>query len=86
MDTTASKAAQRAVHLSEAEINDICAPLKQAAAQVRFLRDILKLKVQRRPDGRPLVGRTHFEAVMNGTIAHEGNAAHVDGPNWSKRR
>lgn len=43
-------------HLTDAEIDDICRPLKQHAAQVRYLRT-LGLSVERRPDGSPLVRR-----------------------------
>lgn len=49
--------------LTDEEINDICRPLKQGAAQVRYLRKNLKLRVERRPDGRPLVNRQHYNAV-----------------------
>lgn len=50
--------------LTEAEIDDICRPLTQAAAQVRFL-ERLGLKVSRKASGAPLVIRSHFEAVMS---------------------
>lgn len=48
--------------LTDEEIADICRPLTQGAAQVRFLRR-LGLRVERRPDGRPLVNRQHYDLV-----------------------
>ena len=52
--------------LSEAEIDELCLPLKQPAAQVRFLRDVLKLSVATKPNGRALVVRVHAERVLSG--------------------
>ena len=46
--------------LTQAEIDEICAPLKQPAAQIRFLKDRLKVPVTRRPNGRPLVSRLAY--------------------------
>lgn len=54
-------------HLTEDEINDLCKPLIQPAAQVRFLRDKLHLQVDRKPGGQPLVWRTNLEAVKGQT-------------------
>lgn len=48
--------------LTQSEIAEICAPLKQPAAQARYLQR-LGVSVQRRPDGRPLVSRQHYEEV-----------------------
>ena len=48
-------------HLTDAELDDICRPLTQHAARVRYLRDVLKLPVARRPDGSPLVKRSDWE-------------------------
>lgn len=50
--------------LTEAEITDLCKPLTQAAAQIRFLRG-LGLTVKTKPNGAALVIRSHFEQVMN---------------------
>lgn len=52
-------------HLTDAEIADICAPLKTGAAQCRFLQR-LGFLVKVKPNGRPLVSRAHFDAVMGG--------------------
>jgi len=53
------------LHLTDAEIADICQPLQQPAAQVRHLR-ALGLTVSTKPNGRPLVIRSHAEAVLSG--------------------
>jgi hypothetical protein len=50
--------------LSDAEIADVCTPLVQPAAQVRYLRSI-GLEVKLKPNGRPLVARSHFEEVLS---------------------
>ena len=61
--------------LSDAEIDAICAPLRQGAAQVRYLRT-LGVPVQRKPNGRPLVRRCDWEREQNQRVA--------GGPRWSK--
>jgi hypothetical protein len=49
--------------LTPKEIADLCKPLKQAAAQIRFMRS-LGLTVRTKPNGTPLVMRSHLEEVM----------------------
>lgn len=51
--------------LTDAEIDALCDPLKQASAQVRFLR-ASGLTVTVKPNGRPAVVRKHAEAVLSG--------------------
>jgi hypothetical protein len=63
--------------LTDAEIDALCAPLKQPAAQVRFLR-ASGLTVTVKPNGRPVVVRSHAEAVLSGRPAA---AASEPGPN-----
>lgn len=48
--------------LSDAEIDEICAGYRQNAAKVRFLQS-LGLVVARKPNGRPLVNRRHYDTV-----------------------
>jgi len=48
-------------YLTDEEIAGICRPLRQKHAQVRYLRDVLKLPVERRPDGSPLVRRVDWD-------------------------
>ena len=55
-------------YLSDAEITDLCAPLVQPAAQVRYLR-ALGLTVTLKPNGRPVVIRCCAEAVLSGRTA-----------------
>lgn len=51
--------------LSEAEIAAITEPLQQPGAQARALR-AMGFTVKLKPNGRPLVSRANFEAVMGG--------------------
>lgn len=53
---------QDPVELTDAEVDQICAGLRQNAAKVRFLQR-LKVRVERKPNGRPLVNRAHYVAV-----------------------
>ena len=65
-------------HLSDPELADICRPLTQHAARIRYLRT-LGLRVERRPDGSPLVRRADWERAQqaqNATPARRG-------PQWS---
>lgn len=48
--------------LTDDEIAQACKPLKQPAAQIRFLAS-LGVRAARRRDGRPLVSRAHYIAV-----------------------
>lgn len=50
--------------LSQTEVDDLCEPLTQFAAQHRFLRT-LGLTVREKPNGAPLVMRTCFDEVMH---------------------
>ena len=49
--------------LTNEEIEEICRPLQQPAAQVRYLKR-LGLNVSRKPNGRPLVARAEFDRAM----------------------
>ncbi|AKJ28748.1 DUF4224 domain-containing protein [Caldimonas brevitalea] len=51
--------------LTDEEIDRICAGLTQNAAKVRYLRS-LGLHVERKPNGRPLVNRAHYNEVRGG--------------------
>lgn len=50
--------------LSDAEIDQICAGYVQNHAKVQYLQR-MGLTVRRKPNGRPLVNRSHYDAVMN---------------------
>lgn len=59
--------------LTQSEVDDLCAPLKQPAAQLRYLRS-LGLKVTEKPNGRAAVVRSHAEQVL-GTVPVPAAAA-----------
>lgn len=73
-------------HLTDAEVDDICAGLRQNFAKVRFLRDRLGLShVDRKPNGRPLVMRAEWERRAGGAAAPAAqNGRPAGAPNWSK--
>lgn len=52
--------------LKQQEIDELCEPLTQPAAQIRFLRETLALTVHEKPNGRPLLLRSHVEHVLSG--------------------
>lgn len=66
--------------LTDDEIDRICAGLRQNAAKVRFL-ERLGLTVDRKPNGRPLVNRSHYDAVKGG--AHGPAKRASAEPAWS---
>lgn len=49
--------------LTEAEINDLCTPLTQHAAQIRYI-ERLGIPVRKKPNGAPLVMRSQFEEIL----------------------
>lgn len=51
------------------EIDKICFPLTQPAAQIRYLRKELHLTVGRKPNGQALVLQAHLDLVMGGKAA-----------------
>lgn len=55
--------------LSQQEIDDLCEPLTQPAAQMRYMRETLKLSVRPKPNGRALVMRSNVEDVLGGLPA-----------------
>lgn len=63
-----------ATYFSDAEIDDMCAGLKQSAAKIRHLRS-LGYHVERKPNGRPLVRRSQQPAQPTGPAVS---------PKWSK--
>lgn len=60
--------------LSQAEIDDLCDPLTQPAAQIRHLR-ALKLTVTVKPNGRALLLRSNVEDVLGGLPAKKKREA-----------
>lgn len=66
--------------LTDAEIDMICDGYVQNAAKIRFLR-ALGLTVRIKPNGRPLVNRTHYDAVL-GVAQGQRSASLSNGPVW----
>lgn len=65
--------------LTDAEIDSICDGYVQKAAMVRFLRS-LGLTVRVKPNGRPLVNRNHYNAVLG--CATPDRSSPGAGPVW----
>lgn len=66
--------------MSDDEIDSICQGLTQNAAKVRHLRR-LGLRVDRRPNGRPLVARIEWTRIYGATATAAPPAA-SNGPRW----
>jgi hypothetical protein len=65
--------------LTDAEIDSICDGYIQNAAKVRFLRS-MGLTVRVKPNGKPLVNRNHYDAVLGCAVQnHQSSSA---GPVW----
>lgn len=66
--------------LSDDEVDDLCAGLTNSAAKRRYLEGI-GLTVNRKPNGRPLVVRSHVESVLSGLsqTSHAINAPKLRG-------
>lgn len=69
-----------ALWLSDDEIDDLCGGLVRNAAKARHLR-ALGLVVNLKPNGRPLVVRSHAEAVLSGAPAANDDASPRREPN-----
>lgn len=65
--------------LSEDEIDAMCKPLRQRAAQARHLSAMLGCAVKRRPDGMPIVTRAMLERLDS-----QAPAQNDAGINWSR--
>lgn len=70
--------------LTDDEIDRICDGLTQNAAKVRYLKS-LGVDVKRKPSGRPLVNRAHYNAVRSGAgIAGAPGVSSGPQPNWTR--
>ena len=69
---------------SDAEVDELCAGLEQNAAKIRFLRDVCKLRVDRKPNGRPLAWRPAAPAAQSGAPAEASIVVDLQG--WAERR
>jgi len=57
--------------LTDAEVAELCAPLRRGAAQARYIRERLGVPVQLKPNGRPLVSRLVLERVLAGMPSNQ---------------
>lgn len=64
--------------LTDSEVDQICAGLVQNAAKVRYLQ-ALGLRVDRRPNGRPLVSRSEWDRRNNSVTTNKP----ANGPKWT---
>ena len=69
--------------LTDEEIDKICEPLTQGAAQIRLLKR-LGIKVQRKANGRPLVWRRDVEQSSPPASENRPRVRLMAEPNWSK--
>ena len=67
--------------LSDAEVSEICAPLRTGSAQGRYLRDKLGIEVRFKPNGKPLVGRKAVERMFLGDVAASGGSSNTSAAN-----
>lgn len=69
---------------SDQEVDSLCEGLTLNAAKIRHLKS-LGLTVAKKPNGRPLVMRSHAERVLSGMktieLENEGPQPTVRGPN-----
>jgi hypothetical protein len=57
-------------HLTDAEVRDMVSPLTQPAAIVRWFK-AQGFTVRKKPNGMPLISRSHFETMMAVNTATE---------------
>ncbi|MBH2011114.1 MAG: hypothetical protein I8H71_15570 [Xanthomonadaceae bacterium] len=68
-------------YLTDGEISAMCEPLKQSAAQLRYLEG-LGLLVAKKPNGRPMVLRSELDRVLGaGRFGQVTQASPHAGPN-----
>jgi hypothetical protein len=71
--------------LTDDEVDAICAGYTQNAAKVRFLREVVRVPVMRKPNGRPLVLRRDLEAPAPGSGTSRATVAASNQPAWSRQ-
>lgn len=68
---------------TDAEVDELTDGLTQNAAKIRYLRDVCKLRVDRKPNGRPLAWRP----VESSTVQNAPSGPNVVGlEQWTKKR
>lgn len=54
-------------YLTDEEVREVCDGLEQPAAMIRYLRDVVGVRVvHRKPNGMPLVGRDALNRALGG--------------------
>lgn len=72
--------------LTDDEVDAICAGYVQNAAKVRFLREVVRVPVKRKPNGRPLVLRADLQPqAAGGAVDSRATVRASNEPTWSRR-
>lgn len=66
------------IALTDEEVGELTKPIKQGAAQVRHLKQMLGCEIKRRPDGRPVVTRDMLARLQT----NDAPASNDAGLNW----
>ncbi len=71
--------------LTDDEVDAICAGYVQNAAKVRFLQQVVRVPVKRKPNGRPLVLRADLQRPSEAGGGSRATVAASNEPTWSRR-
>jgi hypothetical protein len=71
--------------LTDDEVDDICDGLEQNAAKVRFLQQVVRVPVKRKPNGRPLVLRADLQQPSSVGEPGRATVRASNEPAWSRR-
>jgi len=72
--------------LTDDEVDAICAGYVQNAAKVRFLREVVRVPVKRKPNGRPLVLRADLQPQAAGEPGSGRATVRASNePQWTRR-
>ncbi len=74
-------------YLTDEEVEFITRPRTQGAARIRYFREVLKVQVEPRPNGQPLVWRSDFETTRRREqeAANDGRSPSRDWSAFEKR-
>lgn len=71
--------------LTDDEVDAICAGYVQNAAKVRFLQQVVRVPVKRKPNGRPLVLRADLQQPTTAAEPGRATVRASNEPAWSRR-
>lgn len=71
--------------LTDDEVDEICAGYVQNAAKVRYLQQVVRVPVKRKPNGRPLVRRADLQMPTTDADAGRATVRASNEPTWSRR-